>query len=53
MDVGRCLAEANLVNGDLVPILSTLASTGRLGGKQMSRIALACCKLSEMESKCA
>ena len=44
MDVARCLGEANLVNGDLVPALSALSYSGRLKSKQMSRIALACCK---------
>ena len=41
MDVARCLGEANLVNGDLVPILSLWSVTGQ-SSKYMSRIALAC-----------
>ncbi|KAK9544727.1 Topoisomerase 1-associated factor 1 [Aspergillus fumigatus] len=43
MDVARCLGEANLVNGDLLPIL-TLWSTSGQKSKHMSRIALACRK---------
>lgn len=41
MDVARCLGEANLVNGDLLPIVSVWWETGRTN-KHMSRIALAC-----------
>ncbi|GIK07881.1 topoisomerase 1-associated factor 1 [Aspergillus viridinutans] len=44
MDVARCLGEANLINGDLLPIL-TLWSTSGQRSKQMSRIALACLEL--------
>ncbi|EAW13352.1 putative DNA repair protein (Tof1) [Aspergillus clavatus NRRL 1] len=44
MDVARCLGEANLVNGDLLPIL-TLWSTSGQNSKFMSRIALACLEL--------
>ncbi|GAQ07729.1 topoisomerase 1-associated factor 1 [Aspergillus lentulus] len=44
MDVARCLGEANLVNGDLLPIL-TLWSTSGQKSKHMSRIALACLEL--------
>ena len=44
MDVARCLGEANLVNGDLLPILSVWWSNGQKS-KHMTRIALACCKL--------
>ncbi|OJJ33160.1 hypothetical protein ASPWEDRAFT_115021 [Aspergillus wentii DTO 134E9] len=44
MDVARCLGEANLVNGDLVPILSAWWNNGQKS-KHMSRIALACLEL--------
>ncbi|KAE8146073.1 topoisomerase 1-associated factor 1 [Aspergillus avenaceus] len=44
MDVARCLGEANLVNGDLLPILSVWWNNGQKS-KQMSRIALACLEL--------
>ena len=44
MDVARCLGEANLVNGDLIPILSLWWNNGQ-NSRHMSRIALACCKL--------
>lgn len=43
MDVARCLGEANLVNGDLLPILAVWANSKKQT-KYMSRIALACCK---------
>ncbi|PYI24268.1 topoisomerase 1-associated factor 1 [Aspergillus violaceofuscus CBS 115571] len=44
MDVARCLGEANLVNGDLLPILSTFANSTKQT-KYMSRIALACLEI--------
>ncbi|RAK98003.1 putative DNA repair protein (Tof1) [Aspergillus ibericus CBS 121593] len=44
MDVARCLGEANLVNGDLLPILSVWANSKKQT-KYMSRIALACLEL--------
>ncbi|KAF9892359.1 Topoisomerase 1-associated factor 1 [Aspergillus nanangensis] len=44
MDVARCLGEANLVNGDLLPILSVWWN-GNQASKYMSRIALACMEL--------
>ncbi|PWY64758.1 mating-type switching protein swi1 [Aspergillus heteromorphus CBS 117.55] len=44
MDVARCLGEANLINGDLLPILSVWATSGKQT-KYMSRIALACLEL--------
>ncbi|PYH97463.1 topoisomerase 1-associated factor 1 [Aspergillus ellipticus CBS 707.79] len=44
MDVARCLGEANLINGDLLPILSVWANSGKQT-KYMSRIALACLEL--------
>ncbi|KAL4937404.1 hypothetical protein BDV06DRAFT_232624 [Aspergillus oleicola] len=44
MDVARCLGEANLVNGDLVQILSLWWRNGNQS-KYMSRIALACVEL--------
>ncbi|KAB8231057.1 putative DNA repair protein (Tof1) [Aspergillus alliaceus] len=44
MDVARCLGEANLINGDLLPILSLWWSSGQKS-KHMSRIALACLEL--------
>lgn len=43
MDVARCLGEANLVNGDLLPILSLWWESGQ-NSKHMTRIALACCE---------
>ncbi|KAE8350696.1 topoisomerase 1-associated factor 1 [Aspergillus coremiiformis] len=44
MDVARCLGEANLINGDLLPILSLWGTSGQKS-KYMSRIALACLEL--------
>ncbi|KAL4793804.1 timeless protein-domain-containing protein [Aspergillus venezuelensis] len=44
MDVARCLGEANLVNGDLIQILSLWWMIGQQS-KYMSRIALACVEL--------
>ncbi|GAD94912.1 mating-type switching protein swi1 [Paecilomyces variotii No. 5] len=44
MDVARCLGEANLINGDLVPILSMWWESGQ-NGKHLTRIALACLEL--------
>ncbi|KAL4956214.1 timeless protein-domain-containing protein [Aspergillus filifer] len=44
MDVARCLGEANLVNGDLIQILSLWWVNGQQS-KYMSRIALACVEL--------
>ncbi|KKA22034.1 DNA repair protein (Tof1) [Rasamsonia emersonii CBS 393.64] len=44
MDVARCLGEANLVNGDLLPILSLWWESGQ-NNKHLSRIALACLEL--------
>ena len=46
LDVARCLAEANLVKGDLLEILAAWpedATEDRL----KSKIALACCKFSD------
>lgn len=43
MDVARCLGEANIVNGDLLPILSLWGPNGQ-NSKYLSRVALACCK---------
>ncbi|KAJ5806999.1 hypothetical protein N7474_010591 [Penicillium riverlandense] len=44
MDVVRCLGEANLVNGDILPILSVWWANGQKS-KHMTRIALACLEL--------
>ncbi|KKK23440.1 hypothetical protein P175DRAFT_0460808 [Aspergillus ochraceoroseus IBT 24754] len=44
MDVARCLGEANLVNGDVIPILALWWNSGQ-NSKYMSRIALACVEL--------
>ena len=44
LDVARCLAEANLVRGDLLPILSTWKEGGK-NEKSRSRTALACLEL--------
>ncbi|KAI2771420.1 hypothetical protein DTO012A8_3706 [Penicillium roqueforti] len=44
MDVARCLGEANLINGDLLPILSLWWTSGQ-NSKHMTRIALACLEL--------
>ncbi|KAJ5090461.1 Timeless protein [Penicillium argentinense] len=44
MDVARCLGEANLVNGDLLPILSIWWASGQKS-KHLTRIALACLEL--------
>ncbi|OKL62489.1 Topoisomerase 1-associated factor 1 [Talaromyces atroroseus] len=45
LDVARCLGEANLVNGDLLPILSLWFGNGGHTKKHMTRIALACLEL--------
>ena len=50
MDVARCLAEANLVNGDLVPILATWWQTAP-NQKHKMRIALASCMRSGNNSE--
>lgn len=42
MDVARCLAEANLVNGDLVPILALYGDCSETD-KHKIRVNLACC----------
>jgi len=42
LDVARCLAEANLVNGDLLEILATWPEEAT-EDKLKSKIALACC----------
>lgn len=42
LDVARCLAEANLVNGDLLEILANWPEEAT-GNKLKSKIALACC----------
>ncbi|KAJ5895404.1 hypothetical protein N7495_007095 [Penicillium taxi] len=44
MDVARCLGEANLVNGDLLPILTVWWTSGQKS-KHMTRVALACLEL--------
>ncbi|KAL4877290.1 timeless protein-domain-containing protein [Aspergillus karnatakaensis] len=44
MDVARCVGEANLVNGDIIQILSLWWNSGQQS-KYMSRIALACVEL--------
>ncbi|KAK5957863.1 Topoisomerase 1-associated factor 1 [Knufia fluminis] len=44
LDVARCLAEANVVRGDLLPILSTWKENGK-NEKSKSRTALACLEL--------
>ncbi|KAI9758877.1 MAG: hypothetical protein M4579_002761 [Chaenotheca gracillima] len=44
MDVARCLAEANLVNGDLVPILASWPEDAT-EDRVKSKIALACLEL--------
>jgi len=42
LDVARCLAEANLVNGDLLEILAAWPEDAT-EDKLKSKIALACC----------
>lgn len=44
MDVARCIYEANLIAGDLLPILATWPES-EMGSKFKSRIALACVEL--------
>lgn len=47
LDVARCLGEANIVNGDLLPILAQWSpETSSKGTK--ARVALACCKPIEL-----
>ena len=43
LDVARCLAESNLVNGDLLEILAAWPEEGAEDGLKF-KIALACCK---------
>jgi len=45
LDVARCLAEANLVNGDLLEILAAWPEEAK-EDKIKSKIALACCEFS-------
>ncbi|KIX07208.1 uncharacterized protein Z518_01861 [Rhinocladiella mackenziei CBS 650.93] len=44
LDVARCLAEAKLVGGDLIPILASWPEDGR-ENKLKARVALACLEL--------
>src|SRR5256714_4169428 len=44
LDVARCLAEANLVNGDLLPILASWPE-GTSSDRLKARVALACLEL--------
>ncbi|KAF7718604.1 Uncharacterized protein PECH_006334 [Penicillium ucsense] len=44
MDVVRCLGEANLVMGDILPILSIWWNNGQ-NSKHLTRVALACLEL--------
>ena len=44
LDVARCLAEAKLVNGDLLPILASWPEEAT-GDKLKARVALACLEL--------
>ncbi|KIV81861.1 hypothetical protein PV11_04011 [Exophiala sideris] len=44
LDVARCLAEAKLVGGDLIPILASWAEDGK-ENKLKTRVALACLEL--------
>ena len=43
LDVARCLAEANFVNGDLLPILASWPDDGK-EYRLKSRVALGCCE---------
>ena len=45
LDVARCLAEANLVNGDLLEILATWPEDATAERKMISKVALACLEL--------
>ncbi|EXJ85662.1 replication fork protection complex subunit Tof1/Swi1 [Capronia coronata CBS 617.96] len=44
LDVARCLAEAKLVGGDLIPILASWPDDGK-ENKSKARVALACLEL--------
>lgn len=44
LDVARCLAEAKLVGGDLIPILASWSENGK-EDKLKARVALACLEL--------
>lgn len=44
MDVARCLAEANLIDGDLLHILATWPENAN-DNKFKARVALACCEI--------
>lgn len=43
LDVARCLGEANVVNGDLLPILGLWYKSEGYKKKHLTRVALACC----------
>ncbi|EED18335.1 DNA repair protein (Tof1), putative [Talaromyces stipitatus ATCC 10500] len=45
LDVARCLAEANIVNGDLLPILNLWYNGEGQKKKHLTRVALACLEL--------
>ncbi|EEA24575.1 Topoisomerase 1-associated factor 1 [Talaromyces marneffei ATCC 18224] len=45
LDVARCLGEANLVNGDLLPILGLWYNSEGYKKKHLTRVALACLEL--------
>lgn len=47
LDVARCLGEANLVNGDLLPILGLWRTCEGHKKKHLTRVALACRKIVE------
>ncbi|KIW43428.1 uncharacterized protein PV06_04535 [Exophiala oligosperma] len=44
LDVARCLAEAHLVGGDLIPVLASWPDDGK-ANKLKARVALACLEL--------
>ena len=50
LDVARCLAEANLVNGDLLEILAAWPEEAT-ENKIKSKTALACCMVSPSSLK--
>ncbi|PCG98671.1 hypothetical protein PENOC_061840 [Penicillium occitanis (nom. inval.)] len=45
LDVARCLGEANIVNGDLLPILGLWYKSEGYKKKHLTRVALACLEL--------
>ncbi|KAF4980576.1 hypothetical protein F66182_17217 [Fusarium sp. NRRL 66182] len=50
LDVARCLGEANIVNGDLLPILGLWFKSEGHKKKHLTRVALACCMTTNISA---